>query len=245
MNKKSLKPIIVLVIITILVFILRLFINLYTVYIGNNARVITIGSKIIKINNNNKILLRRAKIYKNGNKINGYIKSSKGDMENEYYLVSLNNKKINVNPLIASGSLAKIKVITKTDNTINESAIIELNDQLDLELKKENIVTYKKIILDIDNDGTDEKVIYVSYSINDVSYDKALIIDDSTYELVDYEFSLEDLKEKPQKFYSLVGLIDLNNDNKYEIIVSRIDGNSQPQYYEIYSYNDGKIKEIK
>lgn len=247
MNKKSVKIFWVLLIITILVFVIQFIISSNTVYIGNNTRVLSIGSKIIKYNRNNSIILRKVNVYK-GNRISkGYLKSTKADNENEYYLTSINNRNINVKTIVASGSMLKLSVIDPIDelNTITESKIHELNSILDVDLKTENIVKYKRIKYDIDNDSDDEEVLYISYVLNNISSDRIIIKDNSIVKVVEYDFDYKDLQDKPQKAYGLVNIIDFNKDDIYEIVVSRVDGDSQPTYYDIYSYENGSIKKIK
>ena len=247
MNKKSVKIVMFLVIITVVIIILQLFISMNTVYIGNNTRVISIGSKIYKYNKNKKIILKKIKVYKDGRTVKGFLKSTKADNEIEYHLVSSSNKKIDMKTVIASGQMVKLSVVdrTKDINTINDTLLNELNDMLDTELKIENVSRYNKITYDIDNDSIDEQVLYVSYLKDNISVDRIFIYDDNLIDVVDYEFDYKDVMNLSQKAYDFVGLIDFNNDNKYEVVVSRVDGDSHPAYYDIYSYENGIVKEIK
>ena len=247
MNKKIWNIFWILLIITIIIMFLYFIIGMNTVFIGNNTRVLSIGSKIYKFRINNKILLKKVNVYKNNKVIDGFLKTRELDNENEYYLVSHNNKNIDVNDLIASGKMVMLNVIPSKNelNYINDSSLQEINDYFDTNLKPENVTAYKNLIYDIDNDSTNEQVIFISYVLNNISSDKIIIKDNNITNIVDYNYDYKYVRSKPQKVFDFVGIIDFNKDEKYEIVISRINGDSQPKYYDIYSYNNGNVKKIK
>ena len=247
MNKKSWNMLLFVLIVTVAIIFLHFIIIGRTVYLGNNTKVISIGSKIFKYNKNKKVLLKKVNVYRNNELIDGYLKSRNLDNEKELYLVSSDNKNIDIKDLIASGKLIKIdvKLPSNESDSIDESSIKEINDIFDIDLKSENVSIYKKIVHDIDNDSIDEQIIFISFVLNDISSDKIIIKDNNIIKIIDYDYDYENLMKEPQKVYDLVGIIDFNNDKNYEVVVSRINGDSQPTYYDIYSYENGKVSEIK
>ena len=65
---------------------------------------------------------------------------------------------------------------------------------------------------------------------------------DNITDIINYEY---DIDQDSSISYGLAGLIDFNKDDNYEIIVSKVDGDSKPAYYSIYRYENGIIKELK
>ena len=240
--KKRIVPILI---ICIVIILLITVLNGRLIYLGNNTKVLVFGSKIIKFNYNPKIVLRSVNIYKDNNKtINGYIKSTKHDKEYNYYLVSRNNKEINTDDLIASGLLNKLSVYTKVESsTIDQSSLDMINNLLEKNINTDDIYNYKKITYDIDNDSNKEDIIALVFNDNGSFANRIFINDNNLVNVIDYNVSFSD--EKNIKSYGLVGLVDFNKDDIYEIVVSRVDGDSQPAYYDIFSYDNGSIKEIK
>ncbi|MBR4350967.1 MAG: hypothetical protein IKP98_01950 [Bacilli bacterium] len=242
MKKKIVIPILIVCIIVILSI---LFLNTKIVYLGSHNKVITFGNKIFNYKSNKRILLRKAYIYKDGKALKGYIKSNKNGKTNEYYAVSKYNKMINVNNFIASGILKKLNIINIDDDIeIDSNKLKEYNELLDTNIELDNVYNYKEILFDIDNDSSEEKVIYIVYNENDSIF-TSIIVDDNgnAFEIVYYEDNMD--SDIQNKIYYLVNLIDFNNDKKYEVVVSVCDGDSQPTYYSIYKYDNGKVKEIK
>ena len=246
MNKKSWNIIIILVIVTIVIVVLNFMISLRTYYLGNYTKVISIGSKIIKLNSNRAIKLRKVKYYRNGSISNGFLKSYYIDGENEYYIVSKNNKSLDILDLIAAGPLVKMDIVPpkNIDEDLTSSSLKDINSFLGKTLSDDDIFGYKKITYDIDNDSNNEDVIYLSYMENNSLKKIAYISDEVNTEIINKETDLED-EVGGDEIYSLVDLIDFNGDNIYEIVISRCAGDDSPTYYDIYSYDNGIIKEIK
>ena len=246
MNKKG-KIVIVLAILAIIVIGICYFISLNTVYFGNDTRAIILGKKIVKTYNNSKITLRNVYFYKDGKKSNVYLKSEKYDNGYSYYAITKYNKRIKTNDLLASGKLLKLDVVSPSNvNTyINDASLNETNELLDLKLESDNVIEYKNVTFDIDNDSNDENVVYIKYRMDTVITTKIFINDDNVTDILEFENDFTDMENMSNQIYYLTDVVDLNGDKKYEIIVARIDGNSQPTFYDIYSYENGSIKEIK
>ena len=242
MKKKS---IIISLIICILVIIIVSFINMKIIYLGSYTKVLSFGNTIFKFNNNNSILLRNAKIYKNGNIINGYIKSSKSGDSSDYYIASKNNRIIDFDYLIASGVLTNIDVIQNNNVIdIDNNSLSIINNLLNENINIDNVYNYNRISCDIDNDSIEEDIISIIYYENDSIKTNIFINkNNSITNIINNEYSYEE--ESISNIYNFVGLIDFNKDKKYEIIISNRSGDSQPTYFDIYRYENDNIKEIK
>lgn len=244
MNKKG-KIVILLIVITIIVIALSYFVSLNTVYLGSNTKVIVIGNKIIKIKNNRRIVLNKVNIYKDGKLFDGYLKSDKDDLGNSYYAVSKYNKKFNTNDLVVSGKMIKLNIVSPA-NIENSFNVSEINSLLELKLEEDNVIDYKKVTFDIDNDSSEEDVIFIIYRVENTRTTKAFVIDNEDItDIAEFEYDYTDMINSTNDVHYLSDVIDLNGDGKYEIILARIDGDSQPTYYDIYSYENGNVKEIK
>lgn len=238
MKKRIVLPLFIFVIIIVLIST----INMKTVYLGSYTKVISFGNITFKYNSNKKVILKKVNIYKNGNKTKGYIKSQKSNNGKEYYAVSNSNNKLDLDYLLASGSLAKIDVIDYESSEINNESLVRINGLLGTSLLLDNILNYGVISFDIDNDITSEEVYYVAYYENDMIVTRIFIADDNqVINIVNEETNLDDNGTS----YNLTCLIDFNKDKIYDVVVSKVDGDSQPTYYNIYRYTDGQIKEIK
>ena len=247
MNKKG-KIIIVALIVSIIAIIFNYFISLNTIYFGSNTKAFIFGKKIIKLNINPKVVLKKVNYYNKQKAFKGYLKSDKDDNGYSYYIVTEHNKIVDTNDLIATGSMVKVNIVSSQDISvsINNLKLEEINKLFEINLVMENVIEYKNIMTDIDNDQTSEEVVYIKYLYNDVKTTKIFVLDDNEiYNIQELEVDYSDLANSSSQVYYLSNVIDINNDNIYEIIVGRIDGDSKPTYYDIYDYNNGIVKEIK
>jgi hypothetical protein len=240
------RIIFLLAIVVLVVAILITFVDMKTIYLGSNTKAFVFGNKIIKINRNNKIILKSVYVYNKERRINGYLKSTKEGKNYGYYAVTSNNKIINPDNLIASGKLNKIKVVEfkNKGEDISSSSLNEVNSLLEKSIKKESVMDYKDIEYDIDNDSRLEKIYSITYVENGALINSIFINDnDNVIDIVNYEIDFDDVETA--NLYTITNLIDFNNDDNYEIVLSKVKGDDSPKYYDIYSYIDGSVKEIK
>lgn len=245
MNRK-IRIIYFLTVLVLIIILFQLFIQSRTIYLGNDTKIFNLNNIYIKLNHNSNIKIRNVYTYKNGKRLNGYLKSTKVDNIYEYNVVSKNNRIIQSDDLIASGKLIKLDVVSNkySKTEINESLLQEFNELTDNELSINNIIRYKKITYDIDNDSSDESIIFVTYLSNGSLNNKAFINDDNVIDIINDEYDIEK-QDNLETNYRLVGLIDFNKDKKYETVVSTSKGDDSPTYYNVYRYVDGTVKEIK
>lgn len=245
MNKKSIKIVFILIIIIIITFVFQMIINAHTVYIGDYTKIIVFGKSIFKYNRNNRIILRKVKIYDNENIKNGFLKTEES-VWNSYYAIFSNNKRVDTNRLLVSGASINLDIVSSKniEETKTESLLIEINHLLDKNLSLDSILDYQKFIYDIDNDNEKESVIYVTYQENSTISTEIFINDNKKIKVKSNEIDYEVINGEGLSI-SLYGLIDFDGDKNYEIVISTCDGDSAPTYYEIYEYKAGNIKEIK
>lgn len=238
MRKRIIIPLFICLIIIVVISV----INMKTTYLGAYTKVISFGNISFKYNSNRRVLLKKVNIYKNGNKIKGFIKSQKSNNGYDYYAISRTNNKIDLDYLVASGTLLDLKVINSNNVEIDNQSLVVINNMLGTNLLLDNVFNYSVISYDIDNDITEEEVAFVTYLEEDTIVTRIFIYDDnSVINIINEEKELDEEGTS----YNLASIIDFNKDNKYEIVISKVDGDSQPTYYNIYRYNNGTIKEIK
>lgn len=201
---------------------------------------------------NNKLNYKIFNVY-NDTKIDKYYLNINNDGSIPGYdIYSLDNEQINLsNSLLAYTDGIEIKILKNIkSNEIKEAdkfIFKEIFKQYDL---SENYNLFmEKIECDIDNDGSLEKI----YSINNYglsnekiycftflveSDDKFIMID----KIIDKPENVQNVDRK-----NLSWVIDLDNDNKYEIVLMKNSGDNTITYYEFYKYDDksNKITKMK
>lgn len=248
---------IIIVILLITFIVLNIVIYLFNykksiIYIGDTTKV-EVKNGNIKINkNSNKLNLMQAKIYFNGSFINGYLKSDNGDINNKAVLYEAYNSDGvilrftddllaytgNVDLKVANTNI--LDIMTSNDEDVVNNFFQSIgggnNHSVD-------ILDYKKIVFDLDNDGENEYIYSLDIleeGTDDISF--VFICDGTETELISKksgEINNVDLKK-----VSFFNLIDFNEDNKYEIVIRVKNGEYGSNTYKIYNY-DGKLKEIK
>lgn len=178
-------------------------------------------------------------VYTTSTHFNGYIDyqnnnwfsvvKDKGTIIKGFRLATLKN---NISP-------AQYKTYEGTDD--DDELVTDIINEIGGNFNKQ--YRYNKIIYDLDNDGIDENVYFVtnitldpdSYIPQSVIFveknNKTTIIDKAHI----YKFDIEEV-------------IDLDNDNHYELIVSKSKKTSNTEYttcFQIYSLKDNKWQKIK
>ena len=163
---------------------------------------------------------------------------------NKWYYMDQNYHDIDDNNFrIAYSNMDKIKLGSFTSQYGSDEDI-NLIDQV---LSKQNIENYqsflpntRKTIVDLDNDGTNE-IIYTTTNIS-LSYDGKkqmaalfLVKEGEVKQVID-------INEKNP--YWVTEILDLNNDQKYEVIINKgdIDLRTFNSCYQIYEMENNKLK---
>lgn len=220
-----------------------------TVFLGSSTKV--------KINNNNisitnedvEINKTDVKIYFKEKFIDGYILSNKGVSSGVENIYSAYNKKdellLNESVLVAytNDIPIKIKEMTKIrSNNLNE--ITDKIKNINVEIPSTAILDYYTInILDIDNDGINERLYSVGFKEKEKSYKSYVFMEKGgKYILIDKQTSKYDGIDHEK--LSFVYLIDFNNDDNYEFVIRRVMTEYGPDYYELYNFDGNEFVEI-
>jgi|GEM_PF-2357180 len=252
-DRRNLIVAVLLVLFVILSFVIYIFNNNKgTVYIGDVTKLEIKKGKIAINKKQKKLNLTQAKIYFNGSFINGYLKSDKGDINNKAILYEAYNEDGVIlrftDDLLAYTGNVNIKVadINMLDIMADDDSTIVFDFFKSIgggDNHSVDILDYKKIVYDLDNDGKLEYIYSVDIleeGTTDTSF--VFICDGNEKKLINKktgEIDNVDLKK-----VSFFNLIDLNEDNKYEIVIRVKNGEYGSNSYKIYNY-DGNLKEIK
>lgn len=240
------RIVVFLLVVCVIIIVLFEFVNSRTIYIGSNTRIISFGPKIYKFNSNKKVLLKKVNVYRDGKQVKGFLKSSKEEGKYGYYVVNSNNKTMNVDPLIASGSFAKLNVVSSKyyDNNYNEDIINRISELLEKEISFNSVMNYKRISFDIDNDSVEEEIYLILYNENESFVTNIFVYkNENVISIIDSEIDYTEADSIES--YSLAGLIDFNNDKMYEIVLSKSTGDDTPTVYDIYTFSNDTVKKIK
>ena len=236
-NKKTILLVIVLLIIFYLVieFAPTIFDNKKyknTVFLGSNTKVEIKNGNIRVYNEDKRIIKQKAKIYFKNKFLDGYISS--GDAEssgvtNYYYSYTMDGDSlIPKNGLIAHTNDLSIKI-----KETHEEKSTDLSDLFNF-TKENNISISENITLDyLDinriEDSTVDYICSVGFIENDSDYSSYVFIKkDNKYILIDKEQSdYNDIHNIRLKFNNL---IDFNNDNDYEFVISKVMSDYGPNY---------------
>ncbi len=249
MKKKVLVIILILLVITngIILF----FENYYNqiLIIGGNTIVEYRNNKLLKIKKSNKINKRlnykKYSVYNNGNFEEYYIDFKNGDYNNiSYTLYNNSDEETNITEsLLAYTNNLNIKV-----QSVKNSYVMTDTDKRTLQSNLPgynlNNIYFNKVTVDLDNDGLNEEIYIVNnFNLIDIP-DKAIscvFLKTSNGNIVEIEKN-ESSNQNKLPAYRIPYLVDVDNDNEYEIILSRF-YNESIVNYNIYKY-DSKSNEI-
>lgn len=161
--------------------------------------------------------------------------------DDKWYLFDDNKASIDYNEdnLIAYKSNYNLKYVYKDQNDVIENKYIDKVLEAK-ELSGDNIVYSSEVYFDIDNDGQNETFYVVGNSMpihanDDKKYSITFMVKDEIIYLIDVNL-FEDFK----RVYCLPhieGFMDLNSNNKNEIIISCNTMSSSQQQVNIYEFN--------
>lgn len=253
MKKKILVIILILLVITngIILF----FENYYNqlLIIGGNTIVEYRNNKLLKIKKSNKINKRlnykKYSVYNNGIFEDYYIDFKNGDYNNISYTL-YNNSDEETN--ITDSLLAYTNDLNINVQSVKNSYIMTDIDkkllQKSLPGYNLNNIYFNKVTVDLDNDGLNEEI----YIVNNFDF---VNVPDKTISYVFLKINNGDIIqiEKNESSdqnnvpaYRFSYSIDIDNDNEYEIVLSKF-YNESTESYNIYKYDSklNKIKELK
>ena len=246
----------------LIIFIIVLILNLLILTLNSiNKEYVMFGTTTIleykngKLNKikettkiNKKLNYKVFNVYNNKEFNKYYLTIKEGDTVPVYEIYGLDNEQVYLsNSLLAHTDGISLKVfsssISKQIEEEDKMIFDKIFDKYNLE--KKYSLYMRKIECDIDNDGFTETL----YSIDNYAFsiDKIyclIFLVDSNNEIIMID-KIIDRAENIYEVYhkNLNWIVDIDNDNQYEIVLSRKSGDDTPTYYEFYKY-DNKSKEI-
>ncbi len=191
------------------------------------------------------ILKNKFNVYSDGNYLgNYYVRKIPSGLK----LVDDNNNFIDYNGyLIGSSYYDSIRV----SNIITDTNILGANSIANGILKQENIsATYDfettnfiRYSVDINNDGLNEYIYLLSSKplTSDIEYSILFTYENNEYNVISKEINNSSTGYQ----LTIVGLLDINNDNQLDIVVAKSKFSHDIECYEIYKSNNMKFKLLK
>lgn len=256
MYKKN-KGILILVgVVLSLYFIIYLFSNIQygkkysnTVFLGDMTKLNIKGNNIEVLDEYVSTKKQKVKIYYNNRFIDGYLLTSKDNIENGNYAYNLYDS--SMNPLYPESLLIAhtpdISIMVKETNKTNSEDLTEVYNFVN----SQNIILSSSIELDYlsidnfdyDNDGTEEYIYSVGLIKDADEYDSFVFYkENDNYILIDrIENGYDEVANVKLIFEKL---IDFNDDDKYEFVIGRIMSEYGPYYYDLYNFNGNSFTKI-
>lgn len=242
----------------LIVFLIIVYISLFiyfgflkdknTVYLGDKTKVIINNNKLKVVNNNSPFFIKPAKVYYNGEFIDGYLKSKKLE-DKDYNVISFltkDKKRIIYMdlPIAYTG-----KVNLKIGNSEKNNILTKSEKEKLLSIAKENkidgnITSSYRVDFDIDADDKIENIYSYTITKDLKMFTITIIVDNDNYEIIDI-ISNKDYRRPNIKRSSFSKFIDFNNDKSYEIVLYQSNGDDALGEYKIYKYQNGTIVNIK
>lgn len=216
------KLIIIICIITIyvlgMIIGIKLFSNEMYLYMGNNIRWHYSDKKWENLENN--IPYNNFMVYNTLE--NEYAGKYDIKYENENWYIKKKNYELFDKPAIMFKGNKKLNIISYQENyDLDNSEVKALLNHLNLDM---NNYTGYYIDIDLDNDDEIERIYCLTNSeiigINENIYYSLIYVKDGNQYI---EVSLEKSNERFDTTYWISSIIDLNNDNKYELLVTKTD----------------------
>ena len=100
----------------------------------------------------------------------------------------------------------------------------------------------KRISVDLDKDSKKENIYTISIIENKYFYTYNFIVDDEINVISE---SMDKNASVKKKYDNIYKIIDINNDNNYEIVMVRNNGEDEALTYRFYKYVNGEVVRIK
>ena len=243
---KKLMIVLIILYLAISVIFTFIFNNKKIVYIGDYTKIYINDNKILK-KNTNTLSNIEVKYYFNGQLKNGYLFSEKLDYDNTNYLkvVSENNEKIQFNDgLIAMTKDVNIDIIEPKQSNVSSDEIDNIKNYLVKNNMNYDLKELYKYSFDIDKNGIIDEI-YSSNLHVDEEHNLFVILIKTNNDIQTIDSSLFESGAPNSRKISLFKFIKFDDNQKYNIIIKEDNGDDQPTYYNVYSYDNGKLNQIK
>lgn len=218
-----------------------------TVFLGSSTKATVKGNDIKVYNEDTEIKKQDVKLFYKNDFIDAYIVSSESDdtiVKN--VLSAYDTKDTLLFPDIFIAHTKDLSLKVKTSNLNRGRNLVEVNN-----FAKTNNITLQDSVrldyiiinnLDIDDDGVEDYIYSVGLR-SLTKYDSFVFLKkDNKYILIDRIESDMNTVNIKKLYYSV--LIDFNNDNNYEFVVSKMMSEYGPTYSEVYSFDGTEFTKI-
>ncbi len=248
MKKNNIVLIVSLILIYIIINIYVVFIKKENVvYLGDSTKVYVKKNELIKIKDNSLMNIKKAKIYFNKEFVDGYIRTTSNEIVDFNTRDAFTKDKKMLFP--SKGLLAYTGNLSIH---VGEPSVYDIlgNSEKEklLKIAKENgaegdIIDSNKVVFDINNDKEFETIYSFTITNNEKLYSFVILENDDDNEIIESTSSkLQSAKIRKCKFHRF---IDFNDDNNYEINILCENGDDTLSDFDIYTYNNGTVVEVK
>lgn len=252
MNKKRLTIILSIILFILIIVGIIVIINIpkkykKTIFLGRNTKVSLKDNNLIITTDDEKVKKQNAFIYYNNYVIEGYIlteEEGSSSYKNNLHAYDMKNRYLVFDPaLVAYTKDLNIKFINLNNELIDDFAIIEDYFEInDIDISDAEIDYIIDSKFDIDKDGKDKHIYSIGYIIDDNQYYSLVIMkQDNKYYLLSQEIS--DYSYMEGNKLELTCIMDYDNDNNYEYIISKI--NEEQINFNFYHFDGTKFIKIK
>ena len=249
-NKKIVLILIIILIILYFVISIFSFDKIYknTVFIGNYTKVEVNSGDINVYYDNSKIKRQEVNYYFQKEIVDGYILSDNTGINNglnEYYALNKDEQILSFENVLIGFTKdlsLKFKDIKKNISDDSDLAfkILENNNVSVTSNSVLDIIGISKV--DYDDDGNEESIYSIGLYDDSNYYSFIFFLKDDKYAMITKNQSA--FNEIEYTRLDFVSLIDFNNDDNYEFVISKVDGEYAPDYYELYNFDGIKFNKI-
>ena len=231
----------------IIISIVFLFIKDNYIMLGFFTKVKINGDEIIVYDDNNDLSNINGKVLFNNEFIDCNIRKEDKNGINYYTYVNSNGD------ILSFSNNLVFSVTGNIDVKLGDYSFLDTINKTDTEnlnyIKIENNIIgetnyYKKVEMDLDNDGNKETIYSVQLLDNEYNiYSFVYLYDGESISVISK--TVGSLEKPIRDTEKLAYIADLNNDDIYEIITSKSTGDNLPTYANVYEYDNGEYIEIE
>lgn len=226
--------------------------NKNVVIVGKTTRIYYKNGAVSKIkyydNVSKKYNYEDFKIYLDGNFENAKLRLLDNNEYDWFEVYDKENTKKYTNPLIAYKGDFDLKIYSDIISSPTDKDNETIKYVLNKEGLQDEYLAFKKLVLDLDSDGSKETVYYIDNkgSLSEKYYSLIFLNDNDNNIIINKNIiNIKNIINSEN--LDLINAIDLDNDGKYEIMISLNVGDDSPIYYYFYKYDssNGTLTKVR
>lgn len=244
--KKRLIIIIVLCLLLVIVSVYNLIKEESILYLGYSTKVYVNKDDIKIVDTKNDFYTKKIKLFMDDSFVDGFLQVDKEKNINNYKVYNKDKELIlNIPFFMAYTGNIKINVPKyRTQSSPNDKDKANLYYVMNDNNIKGDIINYKKITCDLNDDNVDENIIYSLIKSDEYIYSLLYAYSDIDYNYIDLVISKTEDYDNT-RIENFETIIDINDDKKYEIVISDYRGNNSAITYRLFGYKNDSFYEIK